>query len=401
MNEDISILKEDLEKANKRLESLEGNLCEILNVYKDAIAIFNHEKDILFFNPAFKKLFGEEPKSILNDIIDFSLIPGETKEFSIKNKGGDENHILEMQVLNIYWKGEDAFLTYFHEKMSVNREARAYDQGKLEIVDTILHNIGNAINSVSIGIGTIQEKITNNRLTRHFASLANAVKENQDNFSDYVKNDPQGQKVAPFIVALADDFVEHDEELSKILSRVNERTQHIADIIRTQRIISRQSIYKKNINLKEAIDNAIAVLHDSIKKMNIQVDIDFQDALSEISTQESEFHQMLVNLIKNSVEAIGELSSLLNGNSIKYKPFIKVSCYAEGSYLIMQIKDNGIGIEIEKLELIFRSGYTTKKNGNGLGLHSIANFVNGCNGNIVALSDGIGKGATMEIKLPL
>jgi len=277
----------------------------------------------------------------------------------------------------------------------VKREAQAYAQGRLEVVDTILHNIGNAINSVAIGIGTIQEYSINNKLTRHFASLANAVNEHQEDFADYVREDPQGQKVAPFITALAAEFAKRDEELARIVCRVHERAEHIADIIRTEKTLSRRSVYRKDINLREAIEDAITVLQDSIKKRSIQVSVDCNGAPKEISTQESQFHQMLVNLIKNSIEAIDELGAQEN-----YMPYIKIKCYVDTDFAL-EVADNGIGIESDKLDAIFRSGYTTKDSGSGLGLHSIANFVSGCGGQILALSDGISKGATMRILLPL
>ena len=84
-----------------------------------------------------------------------------------------------------------------------------------------------------------------------------------------------------------------------------------------------------------------------------------------------------------------------------YAYFIKVKCYTESESLVLEVSDNGIGLDESMLEIVFRSGYTTKKSGTGLGLHSIAIFVKGCNGQIQALSDGIGKGATMRVVLPL
>ena len=278
------------------------------------------------------------------------------------------------------------------------REAQAYAQGRLEIMDTILHNIGNAINSVTIGTGTIQESIVDSRLTQHLLSLANVIKEHQDDFIDYVKNDPQGQKVAPFIVALADDFTKQGEELAKTVGRVRERAEHIADIIRTEKMLSMRGVYRKDVNLREAINNAITVLQGSVGKRDIEISIDCDNAPREISTQESQFHQMLVNLIKNSIEAIDALEI---SEGLSNTPFIKVSCYMESDSLILEVTDNGIGIEKDKLDVVFRSGYTTKDSGSGLGLHLTANFVSGCGGQIQALSDGIGKGATMRVALPL
>jgi signal transduction histidine kinase len=277
------------------------------------------------------------------------------------------------------------------------REAQAYAQGKLEIVDTILHNIGNAINSVTIGIGTIQTNLASSVLTHHLISLANAIKEHEGDFSDYVKNDPQGQKVAPFIIALADDFAKRDEVLAKTVNRVHKRARHIADIIRTEKMLTGRSTYRKDVNLKEAIDSAIAVLQDSIARRNIKVSINCDSAPREISTHENQFHQMLVSVIKNSIEAIDDLEAA--SFSLRH-PSIQINCYVRSDYLVLEVTDNGIGIEEDKLEAIFRPGYTTKDSGSGLGLHLTANFVNECGGRILALSDGIGKGATIQVMLP-
>ena len=109
-------------------------------------------------------------------------------------------------------------------------EAQA--QRKLEIADELLYGIGNSINSVVIGISTIRENMANRKLTRYLVSLANAVQDHQDDLSDYIENDPQGQKIVPFIIALADDFTKHDRELAKTADRVYERAEHIANIIR-------------------------------------------------------------------------------------------------------------------------------------------------------------------------
>ena len=276
--------------------------------------------------------------------------------------------------------------------------ARAYTQGRLEIVDTLLHNIGNAINSVTIGIGTVYENLVKNRLTSRLRALANAIEGHQDDFGDYVTNHPQGQKVAPFIIGLADDFMSQDEKLAETVSRVQDRAEHIADIVRMQKSLGKSSVYRKDINLQQAIDDAITVLAESIKKRDIEVHIDCNNTPEEIRTQESQFHQMLVNLIKNSVEAIDELATSIG---LSEPPVIRIRCYVKLTSFILEVIDNGIGIEKDKFTIIFGGDYTTKESGSGLGLHSIANFVDGLDGKIYPLSDCIGKGTTIRVILPL
>ena len=278
------------------------------------------------------------------------------------------------------------------------REAQAYAQGRLEVISTILHNIGNAINSISIGIGTIQENLVNNRLTHHLLSLANAIKEHQDDLVDYIKNDPQGQKVAPFTIALADDFEERDERLAKTASRVYERTEYITGLIRMEKALDGRSMYRKDVNLEEAIDNAIIALQDFTIEREIGIIVDYSGAPEKINIQESKFHQVLVDLIRNSVEAIDCLET---SAGFRDALFIRIGCHAEFDSLVLDITDNGIGIEQDKLELILDSDYIVKATESGFWLHSAANFVKECGGQIQALSDDISSGTAIRIILPI
>ena len=278
--------------------------------------------------------------------------------------------------------------------------AQAFAQGRLEIVDTILHNIGNAINSVSVGIETIHHQLTNDKLTPRLTALAKALEQNQENFSDYIQNDPQGQKVLPFILTLAADFNIVQQQWEQTVERIRNRTSHIVDIIRTQNSYHRASTTRKDINLRAAILDAIRILQDSIDKRQIQIAVDCDNAPKEIRIQESQFHQVLVNLIKNAVEAIDELAQSGEGNNNE-APRIEIRSHIQDDFLSIDITDNGIGIEAENLQRIFSAGFTSKEHGSGLGLHSSANFVISSGGEIQACSNGKGSGATIRIILRL
>ncbi len=275
---------------------------------------------------------------------------------------------------------------------------QAFVQGRLEIVDTILHNIGNAINSVTVGIETVHQNLINDPFLPRLCALADAIKAHRDNWVDYIRNDPQGQKVIPFIIALAEDFTGLNERLVKTVVRVKDRADYIADIVRTQKAFGSPSMDQKDIHLKDAFSSAIQVLQESLDKSEIETVIDCENAPQEIRIQESQFHQMMVNLIKNSIEAIDGLAA---SDEIEETPRIQIRAYIEGNFLYLDVRDNGIGIEQTNLKKIFSAGYTTKESGSGLGLHSAANFVIGSGGQIHALSDGIGKGTTLRIMLRL
>ena len=292
--------------------------------------------------------------------------------------------------------GVIVFRDVTHRVIAEEALALAFAQGRLEIVETILHNIGNAINSVTVGINVLQENLVGNQLIHRFSALADMVGAHQEDWVDYIKNDPKGQQVLPFMIALAADFIDQNKRVVETLERVTERVKHIIDIIRTQKSFNQPSMTRKTINLQKAILSAVKLQQDSIDKRGIQVHVDCKNAPQEVRVQESQFHQMLVNLVKNSIEAIDEL---VQSGGLNETPRIGIKAYINGDFLCLDVTDNGIGIAQKNFKLIFSAGYTTKELGTGLGLYSSANFVIGSGGQIYPLSEGIGKGTTMRIML--
>lgn len=276
--------------------------------------------------------------------------------------------------------------------------AQAFAQGRLEVMDTILHNIGNAITSVAIGIGTLKEELANNPLIERLSALSETVKAHAEDWGDYVQHDPQGQQVRPFLLALAADFIEQNRELSRTVERVNGQTNHIVDIVRAQRGFASKAMTSKDVNLRQAISGALKIVQDSFASRGIQTHVNCGNAPAEIRIQESQFNQMLVNLLKNAMEAIDELKK---SGGLKGPPRIEIRACIQQDFLVLEVQDNGIGIEQKNLKTIFGAGYTTKREGSGLGLHSAANFVAGSGGKIQPLSDGYGTGTTMRVTLRL
>ena len=351
-----------------------------LYFYPDKVTSFPMEE-----HPIFKAIWGKS-----TDDVEMFIRADDAAEGIYVSVSGRPLHDKDLN-----WRGGVALFHDMTERVKTQEAlAQAFAEGRLEIVDTILHNIGNAINSVAVGIDTIDYQLTSDRLTPRLTALAKTIETHQDDLSDYITNDPQGQKIAPFILTLAKDFDAVKQELHQTVQRVKDRTRYIVDIIRTQNAYQGTSGTRKDINLVDAISDAIKMLQDSIDKRNIAIEIDCDNAPQEIRIQESQFHQMLVNLIKNAVEAIDALAAAGDRPEVAR---IKCCAYIEGDFLHLDITDNGIGIAPENISKVFAAGFTTKAQGNGLGLHSSANFVISSGGKIQALSEGVGKGATIKI----
>ena len=280
-----------------------------------------------------------------------------------------------------------------------SREAmqRAFAQGRLEVVDTVLHNIGNAINSVAAGVATLHEQSRNDALLERFTALADAVSAHEDDWLDWLRSDAQGRNVRPFLLALVADLRSRQESWRGTVARVSARVRHILDIIRTQEVFTDGTVEHKAVELREAITESVNVMADSLSKRGISVDVDCTGAPAEVLLQESKFHQMLVNLLKNAMEAIDALAGAERQEVAE--PRIRVVAREQKKCLVIDVSDNGIGIAPDRLAKIFTAGYTSKDHGTGLGLHSAANYAVATGGSIEPLSEGVGRGTTMRVTL--
>ena len=277
---------------------------------------------------------------------------------------------------------------------------RAFDRGRLEVIETVLHNIGNAINSVATGVETIRNRSRKNELVCRFVDLADAIRAHEEDWIDWLSHDEKGRKVRSFLLALVRDLVTWNESLKRTAERTSSRVRHVVDIIRTQETFADSTVERKVINLEATIADAVKVLEGSLTARAITVDVDCSSAPEKILVQENAFNQLLVNLLKNAMEAIEAL--------VKLEPdlehadrFIRVLAYVRGELLAIDVIDSGVGIAPEYSREIFKAGYTTKVGGTGLGLHSAAIFVGACGGSIEAESGGVGCGTTLKVTLPL
>ena len=110
-------------------------------------------------------------------------------------------------------------------------------------------------------------------------------------------------------------------------------------------------------NLKSIIDNAVDLTKVYFECKNIEYSIE-NDVDKEILVDENNFIAVLINLVKNAVEAFGE-----NVGDGKY---IKIKTEEDGESAIIRIRNNAE--RITQPDMIFEEGFTTKKTGSGLGL---------------------------------
>ncbi len=103
--------------------------------------------------------------------------------------------------------------------------------------------------------------------------------------------------------------------------------------------------------------------------------------------------QVLLNLIQNALQAI-DMARLKTTGQILIRTSLNFS-----KEVLIEIKDNGIGMEQAVLDNLFKPFFTTKEDGNGIGLAVCSEIIKDHNGDIQVESD-VGKGSIFKIMLP-
>jgi signal transduction histidine kinase len=140
-------------------------------------------------------------------------------------------------------------------------------------------------------------------------------------------------------------------------------------------------------NLNDVVRETVDLLRPEIENRGITIQEKLMRQLPAAPIDAAQIKQVLVNLIKNAIQAMtrGGVLSLQTDSS------------ADGVYLI--VSDTGGGIPEEQINRIFEPFYTTKKKGTGLGLMIVQRIVREHNGRI-ELESRVGQGTTFRIWLP-
>ena len=120
----------------------------------------------------------------------------------------------------------------------------------------------------------------------------------------------------------------------------------------------------------------------------IHIELEKNPALPEVEHDSAQIHQVLLNLLLNSIQAIDGRGT------------ITVEIGSEDGFAEITVSDTGRGIPLEHLPNIFRPFYTTKGNGTGLGLSLARRIVEEHNGSIHVTSE-VGHGTKFVVMLPL
>ncbi len=189
----------------------------------------------------------------------------------------------------------------------------------------------------------------------------------------------------------------------KEIIRISKELTHLAQQLLAY--AGKGKTFVKPISLTELIKNIETLIELSLPK-KIAIKYDLEEKLPFIHADPTHIQQLIINLVLNAAEAIGEKSGVINIITkhmycdTKYwqTTYFGENC-KEGTYVYLEIIDNGSGISNDVKERMFEPFFTTKFIGRGLGLSAVAGIVRSHQGAIKVYTE-LGKGTSFKVFFP-
>ncbi|WHY65296.1 PAS domain S-box protein [Neobacillus sp. SuZ13] len=181
---------------------------------------------------------------------------------------------------------------------------------------------------------------------------------------------------------------EKDPERIEFLSIILDEIERVNTIVEDFMVLAKpKAVELEEKNVVPLIKNVVSLLEFEARKKNVRLTFDCNQEIIQIECDENRLKQVFLNFIKNGIEAMP------NGGELHVKTII------HDNNVQISIQDTGVGISKEKLKKLGEPFYTTKKNGNGLGLMVSFKIIESHNGKVFVESEP-NKGTTFNILLP-
>jgi len=383
----LEIKNLELEKKINESENIKNFLNNILDNVHTGVLVVDLSGNITLFNKAAELITGYDKENVINQSY--------KKVFYTNSNQDSKSAIYTLSTGKESFKRQKQINTNGHEIKNI------------EFSTSIIHNtIGQTEGVVETFTDVSEIKKLQDRIL-HIETLA-ALGEMSANVAHEIRNPLAA--ISGF-TGLLDRQIPVDDPKKKLIKPITEGVNRLNNIVSNLLTLTRPQ--KLNINpcnihhtLQDIVEFYKMGISDQNKKVKFNLKFDQQEAIIKCDIQL--IQQVLTNIIKNAWEAIEEKGTINISTKVNIlEPVSDVLDDEEKKELIrlfsdleIYIEDSGSGIDEENLQKIFNPFFSTKNEGNGLGLAICKKLIQLHKGDIHVFSKK-NKGTRFIINLPL
>ena len=397
------------------LHSAQQELEEIFRSMVDGVLVVDQQEKIQRTNRRLQELTGLPERALIgkslqmlfNEEIHVNQFYGQGRESGMKGRQGTELtvQVSGAPIQHSHLDQPAGSVLVIHDlsdrlRAESQEQYAAFQSGIAEMGASVLHNIGNVVTGMTGHIAKIQSHT--NVLSKLSPALTRFIDESMEIQSIEGDPEPIRQRLDEsirVIRTISDSLERFNQNFTEDggLSKIESSIRHIGDIISIQQSASRPVITATRFNMKQLIDDTFDLINDRFRKYDITWDYSVAPNIGNVTLPRNLLMQLLLNLLKNSLEAINEERE--THPDLQGEGTLRVESESDHT-IVITVTDNGCGISDERISEVFKPRYTTKSGGSGYGLHSAANFINQVGGTIQAASDGRHSGTTITLSIP-
>jgi PAS domain S-box-containing protein len=398
-------------RAELAVEESERRYRQLTEATQDAIVVADEEGRICLFNPAAERMFGWAANEAIGQPLTV-LMP---EEYHKKHAAGFARYLASRQArvigrpLELHGRRRDGTTFPVELVLSVIDVG-----GNVEFLGAIRDlTERNRIRAVLVqneklaSIGLMSAGVAheiNNPLAfvaNNLAVLERDSKGLMEVLTLYEGCLPELAQVAPAAAAHLRALTEEIDlayvrnNLGRLLTRTRDGVDRVTRIVHSLRGLARtDSPKRQETNLADLAENSLEILRGQLKRQNVALVTDY-DPQSTVQCVQGQISQVLLNLLVNAQQAIEAVGCSEGGR-------ITVLTKRLATEMLIEVGDNGTGIEPAHLAKLFDPFFTTKDVGQGTGLGlSIAHNIVRAHGGRIEVESQPGVGTRFRVYLPL
>jgi len=371
-------MQEDFKKVNIELDMKNNLLSQILQSLTNAVVAVDLKGNITSFNHGAERITGFNAKDVIgknyNDILGKNINSDLTLVYTLKT--GKHITVSEKTIFNS--KGYPVPVSF---TTSILEDGEGRLLGALEVLRDLSE------------VKRMEEEVQRNKTLAALGEMAAAV-------AHEIRN-PLGA-MGGYVTLLERDLEEDPPKLELVKKLINTLSS-LNKIVSNLMVYTRPlSVQAREMDFLEHVSQVLDFVSIGIENDNISIKKVFPHEPVKLKIDPEKTEQMIINLVHNAIHAIdggGEITVKVSTRQARKNEKYFLKGIRVQRVIHLDIIDKGKGIREEDMDKIFNPFFTTREDGNGLGLSIVKKIMDIHNGEISVKSE-VGKGTTFTLIFP-